>query len=100
MGHMDVIAIVSDGFNIYFPTVLLILSVATYFSLGSRLLSALGFHQFVDGDDEMTADLVEEGRDLVKRGIYSLILLYSIFNLLKSSLQKIYCRPIIGTITF
>ncbi|KAF4517528.1 hypothetical protein B566_EDAN005091 [Ephemera danica] len=67
MGHMDVIAIVSDGFNIYFPTVLLLLCVFTYFSLGSRLLSLLGFHQFVSGDDEMTADLVDEGRDLVKR---------------------------------
>ncbi|XP_059476007.1 LMBR1 domain-containing protein 2 homolog isoform X2 [Neocloeon triangulifer] len=67
MGHMDVIGIVSDGFNIYFPTVLLLLCAATYFSLGSRLLSALGFHQFIGGEDEMTADLIDEGRDLVKR---------------------------------
>ncbi|CAB3380908.1 LMBR1 domain-containing protein 2 homolog isoform X2 [Cloeon dipterum] len=67
MGHMDVIGIISDGFNIYFPTVLLLLSAATYFSLGSRLLSALGFHQFIGGEDDMTADLIDEGRDLVKR---------------------------------
>ncbi|RZC42946.1 LMBR1 domain-containing protein 2 -like protein, partial [Asbolus verrucosus] len=59
MGHMDVIAIISDGFNVYFPMAILVFCLATYFSLGSRLLSMLGFHQFV-GDDEMTTDLIEE----------------------------------------
>lgn len=68
MGHMDVIAIISDGFNIYFPMAILAFCLATYFSLGSRLLTMLGFHQFV-GDDEITQDLVNEGRDLIKRGI-------------------------------
>lgn len=68
MGHMDVISIVSDGFNVYFPMAMLAFCLATYFSVGSRLLSLLGFQQFV-GDDEVTADLVEEGRELIKRGI-------------------------------
>ncbi|XP_014215118.1 LMBR1 domain-containing protein 2 homolog isoform X2 [Copidosoma floridanum] len=66
MGHMDVIKIVSDGFNIYFPMGILAFCLATYFSIGSRLLSILGFQQFL-GDDELTTDLVEEGRDLIKR---------------------------------
>jgi hypothetical protein len=66
MGHMDVIAIISDGFNVYFPMAILVFCLATYFSLGSRLLTMLGFHQFV-GDDEMTTDLIEEGRELIKR---------------------------------
>ncbi|XP_045473683.1 LMBR1 domain-containing protein 2 homolog [Harmonia axyridis] len=66
MGHMDVIGIISNGFNIYFPMAILIFGLCTYFSLGSRLLSFLGFHQFV-GDDEMTTDLVDEGREIVKR---------------------------------
>ncbi|KAJ9587598.1 hypothetical protein L9F63_018980, partial [Diploptera punctata] len=66
MGHMDVISIVSDGFNVYFPMAMLAFCLATYFSIGSRLLSVLGFQQFV-GDDEVTADLVEEGRELIKR---------------------------------
>lgn len=39
MGHMDVISIVSDYFNIYFPIILLALTSATYFSLGARCLS-------------------------------------------------------------
>jgi len=69
MGHMDVISIVSDGFNVYFPMAMLALCLATYFSVGSRLLSLLGFQQFV-GYDEVTADLVEEGRELIKRGIF------------------------------
>ncbi|KAJ8920064.1 hypothetical protein NQ315_011718 [Exocentrus adspersus] len=66
MGHMDVIGIISHGFNIYFPMAILVFCLATYFSLGSRFLSMIGFHQFI-GDDEMTTDLVEEGRDLIKR---------------------------------
>lgn len=70
MGHMDVISIISDGFNIYFPMAILAFCLATYFSLGSRLLSVLGFQQFL-GDDELTTDLVEEGRELIKRGMLS-----------------------------
>lgn len=66
MGHMDVIAIISDGFNVYFPIAILLFCLATYFSLGSRLLSMIGFHQFV-GDDEITTDLVDDGRELIKR---------------------------------
>ncbi|XP_019870589.1 LMBR1 domain-containing protein 2 homolog [Aethina tumida] len=66
MGHMDVIGIISHGFNIYFPMAILLFCLATYFSLGSRFLSMIGFHQFI-GDDEMTTDLIEEGRELIKR---------------------------------
>lgn len=66
MGHMDVISIIADGFNVYFPMAILIFCMCTYFSLGSRVLSFMGFHQFV-GDDEMTTDLVEEGREIIKR---------------------------------
>ncbi|KAF5274003.1 hypothetical protein FQA39_LY01118 [Lamprigera yunnana] len=66
MGHMDVIAIISDGFNVYFPIAILVFCLATYFSIGARLLSMIGFHQFV-GDDEITTDLVDDGRELIKR---------------------------------
>ena len=48
MGHMDVVSIVSNYFNIYFPILLLLLTLATYFSFGSRLLSSLGFQQFLE----------------------------------------------------
>lgn len=39
MGHMDVISIVSDYFNIYFPIALLGLTASTYFSVGARCLT-------------------------------------------------------------
>lgn len=67
MGHMDVISIISDGFNVYFPMAILAFCLATYFKIGSRLLSMLGFQQFLE-DDEFTTDLVDEGRELIKRG--------------------------------
>ena len=41
MGHMDVVSIISDYFNVYFPIALLALTTATYFSLGARFLSGM-----------------------------------------------------------
>jgi len=67
MGHMDVVSIVSDYFNVYFPIALLALTLATYFSLGARFLSGLGFQQFLTQDSELTIDLVEEGKEHIKR---------------------------------
>ncbi|XP_050544432.1 LMBR1 domain-containing protein 2 homolog isoform X2 [Daktulosphaira vitifoliae] len=66
MGHMDVITIISDGFNIYFPILILVICMATYFKIGSRILSMLGFPQFLE-DDELLADYIQEGRLLVIR---------------------------------
>lgn len=66
MGHMDVIGIISDGFNIYFPMVMLAFCLATWFSLGSRALNALGFQQFML-NETIAAELVQEGRDLIGR---------------------------------
>ena len=47
MGHMDVVSIISDYFNNYFPIGLVVLTTATYYSLGARLLTGdlrpLGF---------------------------------------------------------
>ena len=67
MGHMDVIPIISDGFNIYFPIMIVLLCICTYFSLGSRILHFLGINQFI-GDDDLTQELVDEGKEIVKRG--------------------------------
>ena len=66
MGHMDVIGIISDGFNIYFPMVMLAFCLATWYSLGSRALNALGFQQFML-NETIAAELVQEGRDLIAR---------------------------------
>lgn len=67
MGHMDVLPIISDGFNVYFPMLIVVLCLATYFRLGSRFLNFVGFQQFI-GEDEMAVDLVNEGRELMQRG--------------------------------
>lgn len=66
MGHMDVLGIISDGFNIYFPMVMLAICLATWFSLGSRALSALGFQQFLQ-NEVIAIELVQEGKDLIAR---------------------------------
>ena len=67
MGHMDVISIVADYFNLYFPIALLALSASTYFSLGARLLTMLGFQQFLAQENEVTLELVDEGKEHIKR---------------------------------
>ena len=67
MGHMDIISFISDGFNIYFPILIVLLCIFTYFDLCTRCLHFLGFQQFI-GDDDMTSELVSEGEQLVKRG--------------------------------
>ncbi|KAJ8285294.1 hypothetical protein GJAV_G00025200 [Gymnothorax javanicus] len=66
MGSMKVLSFIADGFYIYYPMLILLLCIATYFSLGTRCLNLLGFPQFV-GDSEMTSDLIDEGKELIRR---------------------------------
>jgi hypothetical protein len=68
MGHMDVISFISDGFNIYFPILICFLCLATFFNLGGHILHFFGFEQFI-GDAEITQDLIEDGKNLIKRGM-------------------------------
>ncbi|KAL7021943.1 hypothetical protein ACKWTF_012079 [Chironomus riparius] len=66
MGHMDVLGVIANGFNIYFPMLMVAICAATWFSLGSRILNTLGFQQFMV-NDEISLELVQEGRDLMIR---------------------------------
>ena len=68
MGHMDVISIIANGFNVYFPMIMIIISAATYFNVGSHFLSVIGFPQYL-ADDEITEDIVIEGQRLAIAGI-------------------------------
>jgi len=68
MGHMDVIGFISDGFNIYFPIAIVLLCAFTIFNIGMRILNVIGMHQFMV-DDEITQELVDEGKELVRRGL-------------------------------
>ena len=65
MGSMKVLSFIADGFYIYYPMLVVILCIATYFSLGTRCLNLLGFQQFM-GDNDMTSDLVDEGKELIR----------------------------------
>ncbi|XP_040566053.1 LOW QUALITY PROTEIN: LMBR1 domain-containing protein 2 homolog [Lepeophtheirus salmonis] len=67
MGHMDLISLISDYFNVYFPMLLLAFSTATYFSLGARCISALGFQQFLTTESELTLEMVKEGKEHIDR---------------------------------
>lgn len=66
MGSMRVLSFIANGFYIYYPMLIVILCIATYFSLGTRCLNLLGFQQFM-GENEMTSDLIDEGRELLRR---------------------------------
>uniref|UniRef100_A0AAX7UST5 LMBR1 domain containing 2 n=1 Tax=Astatotilapia calliptera TaxID=8154 RepID=A0AAX7UST5_ASTCA len=66
MGSMQLLSFISDGFYIYYPMLVLLLCFATYYNLGSRCLNRLGFHQYIT-DDDLISDLVDEGRELIKR---------------------------------
>ncbi|KAM9734443.1 G-protein coupled receptor-associated protein LMBRD2B-like, partial [Menidia menidia] len=66
MGSMRVLSFIANGFYIYYPMLIVLLCIATYFSLGTRCLNLLGFQQFM-GDCEMTSDLIDEGKELIRR---------------------------------
>ena len=54
-------------FYIYYPALILIVCIVTLFSLFSRLLSILGYQKFI-GEDDFSADYIDEGKTLMKRG--------------------------------
>ena len=66
MGHMDVIPWISGGFNIYLPMIMCLFCLATFLEIGTRFLHFMGIEQFIV-DDEMTADLIKDGMELVRR---------------------------------
>jgi len=72
MGHMDVIGFISDGFNIYFPIAIVLLCALTLFNVGTRILNMVGIQQFMV-DDDITQELVDEGKEIVRRGLDSVI---------------------------
>uniref|UniRef100_A0A3Q3FBH5 LMBR1 domain containing 2 n=1 Tax=Labrus bergylta TaxID=56723 RepID=A0A3Q3FBH5_9LABR len=77
MGSMRLLSFISDGFYIYYPMLILLLCFATFYSLGSRCLNLLGLHQYIT-DDDFTSDLVDEGRELIKRGTCYFLSLFKV----------------------
>lgn len=66
MGHLELIPIVSKGLNIILPLCISCICLALYFNIGVHLLHKLGFEQYIEGD-ESTGELVQIGRNLIKR---------------------------------
>ncbi|KAM8865199.1 G-protein coupled receptor-associated protein LMBRD2B-like isoform 1-T2 [Synchiropus picturatus] len=66
MGSMHLLSFISDGFYIYYPMLVLLLCLATFYNLGSRCLNLLGLYQYL-GSDESIADLVDEGKQFIRR---------------------------------
>jgi len=86
MGHMDVIGFISDGFNIYFPIAIVLLCAFSLFNIGTRILNVIGIQQFMV-DDVITQELVDEGKELVCRGLISAVyILYRVAH----KLQHLY----------
>ena len=73
MGHMDVLSFISKGVNLYYPMCVVLVCLATYFSLGTRCLNCLGFQTFIIEDD-LSAEYVSEGKDIARRGKLQLVL--------------------------
>ncbi|KAA8594403.1 hypothetical protein FQN60_005237 [Etheostoma spectabile] len=63
MGSMRVLSFIANGFYIYYPMLIVILCIATYFRVEDKNCTA---QQFV-GDSEMTSDLIDEGKELIRR---------------------------------
>ncbi len=68
-GNTDLIPWLTNYFYIYYPIVILLVCVLTIFSVGTRLASRLGYQKFI-GEDEFSADFIEEGKTLMKRGMF------------------------------
>ncbi|XP_008302158.1 LMBR1 domain-containing protein 2-B-like [Stegastes partitus] len=66
MGSMRLLSVISDGFYIYYPMLVLLLCFATFYNLGSRCLNLLGLYQYI-ANDELASDLVDEGKELIRR---------------------------------
>ena len=66
MGHMDLLSFIAKGFNLYYPMIVLLVCICTYFSIGNRVLHCLGIQQFLS-DDDFSSDFVREGKEIVRR---------------------------------
>lgn len=66
MGHLDLLSFVVKGLNVYYPMIVLLVCICTFFSLGKRCLHFVGIEQFLTQDD-FSADYVREGKEIVKR---------------------------------
>ena len=66
-GNTDLIPWLTSYFYIYYPALIILVCIATLLSLGTRLVSLFGYQKFI-GEDDFSADYIDEGKALMKRG--------------------------------
>ena len=95
MGHMDVLSFISKGVNVYYPMCVVLVCLATYFSLGTRCLNCLGFQTFIIEDD-LSAEYVSEGKDIARRGTINInfISIVDMYNHHQKCLGGCYFLPL------
>jgi hypothetical protein len=65
-GTTDFIPWITEGFYIYYPIIIFLVCIATFFKLGQRLMSCIGYQTFI-GEDAFSIDFIDEGKALIKR---------------------------------
>jgi hypothetical protein len=66
-GNTELIPWLTSYFYLYYPMLIVLVCIATIFSVGSRLASLCGYQKFI-GEDDFSADYIDEGKTLMKRG--------------------------------
>ena len=66
-GNTDLVPWLTSYFYIYYPALIILVCIATLLSCGSRLASVFGYQKFI-GEDDFSADYIDEGKVLMKRG--------------------------------
>mmetsp|Transcript_6882 Transcript_6882/g.17357 ORF Transcript_6882/g.17357 Transcript_6882/m.17357 type:complete len:785 (+) Transcript_6882:126-2480(+) len=66
LSSMNIVPVVGNTFNWFFPALLTLLCVSTFFNLGGRVLSLLKIKRF-QFTDTFNDTQIEEGRDLLAR---------------------------------
>ena len=66
-GNTSLVPWLTSYFYIYYPALILLVCIATLLSCGTRLASVFGYQKFI-GEDDFSADYIDEGKVLMKRG--------------------------------
>ncbi|KAJ3340997.1 hypothetical protein HDU93_005861 [Gonapodya sp. JEL0774] len=68
IGKIDLVPLLGNEFNLYFPLVIVVICTVVFFNLHGRLMRMCGgFGELFFDDDEPTEDIVMEGRQLIEQ---------------------------------
>merc|ERR1712168_1155236 len=71
MGHLDILEPLKAKFYMYFPVLILLITISTYKKLGTKCINYIGFFQFLESSEagekeNFTKDIISMGKALVK----------------------------------